>query len=111
MEEELQFPCSSCGICCRKIGTVIDEYRRNNNFPYNVKADGSCEMLMDDNRCKVYENRPDCCSIKKIYENNVRHTMTRKEFYYQNSLVCNKWMEEEKADKSLRIDLKYYDDK
>lgn len=108
MEDDIKFLCSGCGICCRKIGLVIDDFKLKYNFPYNVKADGSCEMLSEDNKCKVYENRPDCCSVKKIYDNTIRDSMTRKEFYYRNSMICNKWMDEENADKSLRIDLEQY---
>lgn len=109
--EELKFPCSGCGLCCRKLGLVIDEYRRRYDFPYNTRPDGSCEMLLQDGRCAVYENRPDCCSVKKVYESDYKSLMTRKEFYRQNSMTCNKWMDEAGADKELRIDLGYYQKK
>lgn len=106
---EINFPCTSCGICCRKLGLVIDEYRKRHDFPYNVNPDGSCEMLLQDGRCAVYDSRPDCCSIKKVYEKDYKDLMTRKEFYLQNSMICNQWMDEAGMDKDLRIDLKQYD--
>ena len=79
------------------------------DFPYKVKSDGSCEMLGDDNKCIVYDKRPDCCVISKVYENNLRHVMTRKEFYRRNSIICNTWMDEDKVDESFRIDMSQYD--
>lgn len=86
---------------------VIDKFK-DQGFPYGLKPDGSCEMLAEDGKCKVYETRPDVCRVDKIYENNLKHLMTRKEFYKQNSVFCNMWMDQDGVDESLRIDLKQY---
>jgi len=84
MAEMLKFPCTGCGICCTRVwlakGTLSKE-----EFPFDVKKDGSCEMLGKDNTCKVYENRPDICRIDKMYEKEHSKTMTRKEAYKRGS--------------------------
>lgn len=102
----MEFPCSSCGCCCTRIHMVIDTMK---DFPYGMKPDGSCEMLGDDNKCKVYETRPDCCRVDKVYDSNFKDAMTRKEFYKYNSIACNQWMKEDGVEESFRIDMKKYE--
>lgn len=35
------------------------------DFPYKANKDGSCEKLVD-NRCSIYETRPDVCNVEKV---------------------------------------------
>jgi Fe-S-cluster containining protein len=58
------FDCKKCGCCCRNLKDFIEVY--NVAFPYGWKADGSCEMLDENNLCKVYENRPLTCNLKEF---------------------------------------------
>ena len=68
----MSFPCTSCGACCRLVGLAIANPDREgldpvtvealDAFPYQARADGSCEKL-DGTRCTVYEDRPLLCRV------------------------------------------------
>lgn len=108
-----KFPCSSCGACCRRIKTAVhnlgignvkrdDEYY----FPYQWDESGRCEMLTEDNKCAVYDNRPIICNIDKFCE---EAGMSKKNFYEGNIDFCNKMMDEDGVDQKFRIRIKESD--
>ncbi len=94
---DLQFNCSKCGLCCSGIGKVIEAAKKFDSpmaeemrkFPYSYDESGRCENLGDDNMCKVYDNRPDICSIDKVYERFISG-ISRKEWYRANESECKK---------------------
>lgn len=104
------YPCSSCGCCCNKIDVAvsnIESFALQYNipfeelkFPYNWDESGKCEMLDDDNRCKVYHNRPNICNIEWITN---RIDINKEKFYNLNIETCNRLMDEDGIDKSFRI--------
>jgi hypothetical protein len=100
----MTFGCTSCGACCRRLGLIINEIKKT-GFPYNVNEKGHCEKLNENNKCTVYENRPDICRIDKKYGIS---EMTQKEYYLANAKLCNKWMEEDKIDERFKINEKQY---
>ena len=56
-----QFKCiDNCGECCRHIN-LVDGLKHLQN------GDGVCQYLVD-NRCSIYEDRPDLCRYEKVYE-------------------------------------------
>lgn len=98
MEEK--FNCTGCGACCRLIGHIVFSARYRvemgerdgvlleaANFPYDVKGDGSCSMLDEENKCRVYEDRPDICKVSRMYEKYNTHK-TRSEYYAENEEAC-----------------------
>ena len=70
------FPCTSCGQCCRLIGLTFDHshpYYQNSSqaikdlidsFPHPINPDNSCSMLNEDGLCSIYEDRPIICNTK-----------------------------------------------
>ena len=89
------FPCSQCGLCCRhpnlsKLGLEVDDT-------------GACIHLGPDNRCRIYETRPDVCRVDRMARRQNRLSM--QEYYLQNSLVCNELMLEAGAPAHLLIDI------
>jgi len=65
------FPCTSCGECCRHVQSRLTQTYDDpilndlmNRFPYKAREDGSCEMLTDDGLCSVYDHRPLVCNVK-----------------------------------------------
>lgn len=70
------------------------------SFPYKVREDGSCEMLMKDNKCKVYDSRPIYCNV---YELGMAMHKNIEEFYLENITVCNRIMEEDNVEMKYRI--------
>jgi Fe-S-cluster containining protein len=98
----MSFPCTSCGACCRHIDRAKELINANPelNFPYTWDETGKCEMLGEDNRCKVYDNRPLLCNIDefmKFYE------ISKKKFYKLNINACHLLMKEEGIYKEYRI--------
>ena len=70
-----EFECTSCGLCCKKIGLILKSppaksylAKAQAEFPYQARADGSCEKLDEDNRCTVYDNRPLLCDVGRLAE-------------------------------------------
>ena len=76
------FDCDCCGLCCRQVRKYPDfakEYDR---------GDGVCKHLMNDNRCAIYETRPDICNVDLMYERYFFKIKTREEFYKINKKQC-----------------------
>ena len=82
----MEFNCSQCGACCMVAG-------RSGLMP--SKEDGSCEYLTDDNKCSIYDDRPDICSIRKTYKKRKSKGMniTYKEYCKISSIACNELMD------------------
>ncbi len=109
MSIELQvpaaYPCSGCGACCHRIKIAIESLGDNNKdselyFPYKWDATGRCEMLTEDNRCSVYENRPTICNFNKVM---AMTGIPKKEFYAMNIAACNMMMDEDNLPLKFRI--------
>jgi len=91
----MAFNCTECGECCRKLGSILEQSYTHipwmrpmvKAFPYKVKEDGSCEMLVD-NRCSVYEDRPLMCNIDRMAK-EARMPMSKIEWYSMNYQGCN----------------------
>lgn len=104
----MDFNCSSCGACCKRIGWYKDKFKEL-NFPYKVNEKGWCEMLDENNKCKVYNNRPDICSVEKTFYNFIeKQGITQKEAYLQQTKFCNKYIKEDKLDKKYLLDESKY---
>ena len=83
--------CKECGACCY----FIDKAKKMGyEFPYKAKKDGSCEKLID-NRCSIYENRPDICNVEKV-----RRTLGKEYFEYYK--LMEKSCEEVRRSKGVK---------
>lgn len=103
----MEFNCSGCGACCKRIGLLKDKFKEF-NFPYKVNEKGWCEMLDENNKCKVYENRPQICNVDKMYSVFMKMGMTKKEYYVENTKMCNLYIREDKSDEKYLLDEKFY---
>lgn len=70
------FPCTSCGACCRSIKHVL---------PLFDDGNGVCVHLAD-NRCSIYENRPDICRVDILCPSG----MKMEDWYTVNLDACDK---------------------
>lgn len=93
------YPCTKCGACCKMIykSPIADKNMLNN--------DGSCKYLVN-NSCSIYENRPEFCNVKIMYEKYYKNDYSLLQFYQMNAEVCNQLQELLLIDQSYRI-LKY----
>ena len=83
--------CKECGACCY----FIDKAKKMGyEFPYKAKKDGSCEKLID-NRCSIYEDRPDICNVEKV-----RRILDKEYFEYYE--LMEKSCEEVRRNKGVK---------
>ena len=105
-EEQISFPCIGCGLCCKKVKSVIDNVGRDYPethplyFPYNFDESGACEKLTADNKCSIYEDRPILCNVDKLLQ---ALPMSRIDFFNMNIDACNSLMDEANLPIEMRI--------
>lgn len=75
------FICDMCGLCCKHLEEIpqLKEFDSGN---------GRCIYLRDDNRCAIYENRPDICNVKKMYELYYKDLMDEDDYIKKNIEGC-----------------------
>ncbi len=75
------FYCSRCGLCCKHIDKIpqLSEYH---------DGDGICRYLVD-NKCSIYESRPDICNVDYVYKTFFSEIYSLQEFYELNYYACN----------------------
>ena len=104
----MEFLCSGCGACCRKVGVINKAKLPFPNLP--DRGDGVCANLNKDNSCSVYENRPLICKVKdlgKHLKQDVDGNL--KQWYVSNTLSCHKLINEAGLNSKYKIDIKEYD--
>jgi Fe-S-cluster containining protein len=84
------------GACCRRTDKALEVMKKIvdeqglpaelAHFPYSYDKNGKCSMLSDDNKCRVYLNRPAMCNIETL-SNHVR--IAKKDFFNMNIMACN----------------------
>jgi Fe-S-cluster containining protein len=91
------FPCTNCGLCCQNISNI-------NELKDFDLGNGTCKYFDNiSSSCKIYETRPNICRIDKMYEIKYNHFFTKKDFYIENSKVCNKLQDKYKLDNSFKV--------
>jgi Fe-S-cluster containining protein len=107
----MDYPCTGCSQCCRRIQAVLEMSHDHpviqelvHRFPYQSRQDGSCEMLTTEGRCSVYDSRPLLCNIQlgaKLLK------MDEQEWYRLNQLGCNEMIREAGLDESFLVTLDF----
>jgi len=98
----MKFPCSQCGSCCRRIGKAVhysEVLVENGNedpvlkemarFPFAPDELGRCPMLKN-GKCTIYNNRPDICNVRTMWERYYKGKMSLRQFYELNKQACKK---------------------
>jgi Fe-S-cluster containining protein len=81
----MQFPCVSCGICCKHLDPVLYADIR--------KPDGACMHYDDETkRCSIYDSRPLECRINDFYDHYLVHEVEKKQYYAENIQACKNLM-------------------
>ena len=76
----MSFPCTSCGACCKQIGT----FKGGEDF---ALPNGQCKHLTEDNLCAIYATRPDACIMSKRAEKSF--LFSEQSYYGYAAKVCN----------------------
>ena len=69
-----------CGECCRYINKV-------EGLKHLQNGDGVC-IYLKDNKCTIYNNRPDLCNFNKLFEMN-KNKITFEEYDRLSVYYCN----------------------
>lgn len=77
---DAQFPCTSCGLCCRHISHIEPLAKFD-------RGDGVC-IHLNDNLCSIYLDRPEICRIDVMYQKEYQAYFTQEQFYQANLKVC-----------------------
>jgi Fe-S-cluster containining protein len=72
----MTFNCNQCGACCKVLPILV--------APDLVDEDGHCRHLKD-NKCTIYENRPDICNHDKMF---ALFDMTKEEYDEMSMQAC-----------------------
>lgn len=95
--EEYLFSCQMCGACCRNVSRWklhVSELKSRFpeleiSFPFNEVA-GCCEHLLSDNKCAIYEDRPNICRTTYFYKLLSEHyNLSWTEFVEMQLLSCS----------------------
>jgi len=80
-----QFSCNQCGLCCVDVTNV--------DLPSKEKSK-ECLFLNQDRSCRIYDMRPDFCSVNRSYHLN-NENMNIMEWHNINYRSCDKLKMEE----------------
>ena len=97
----MKFNCTECGECCRILGKTLAAIENNGppliqpyltelaaEFPYQVDDKGVCEKFVG-GHCSVYEDRPDLCNYRKVYERFPDIAESIEQWYQRMAHNCN----------------------
>ncbi len=74
----MTFNCTQCGACCK----ILPKYVA----PELVGENGFCKHLKD-NKCTIYENRPDICNHETMRANYP--DLTKDEYDNMSMIACS----------------------
>jgi len=81
---KLVFPCTGCGACCKSV-------LLSPQTAWLDRGDGICKHFDENGRvCNIYENRPDVCNVRKMYEKLYVNSFSWTDFVAANKKACEK---------------------
>ena len=98
----MKINCWECGACCKKIGDTATNARHYKDigvtnpiileladFPFNFDSTGKCENLDINNKCVIYDRRPDICNVTITYKKYYQ-AITEEDFVVKMEEACKK---------------------
>lgn len=80
---EIDFNCTKCGACCK---LIPDDALKFFNLP--IASGGGCGNLLSDNTCKIYNDRPDVCNTKTMWNKYYQHQVSWEEYCKMSEEIC-----------------------
>ena len=74
----MTFSCNQCGACCKVLPKLV--------APWLVGDNGFCRHLKD-NKCEIYENRPDICNHDTMFASV---DISKEEYDKMSMSICKK---------------------
>ncbi|MCB1658829.1 MAG: YkgJ family cysteine cluster protein [Pseudomonadales bacterium] len=82
--DELKFPCSACGKCCRKVGI-------SPQTQFLDRGDSVCRHFNEvTNLCNIYDDRPLVCRVEDYYKKHLSDKIRWIDFIEINHQICQK---------------------
>jgi Fe-S-cluster containining protein len=82
------FPCNNCGACCKSI-------RLSTQTAWLDRGDGVCRHFDDtQNTCTIYENRPEVCNVRMMYDKHYKDGFTWSDFVVVNQKACEELLKQ-----------------
>ena len=79
---ELKFPCTACGKCCRKVAN-------SSQTRFLDRGDSVCRYFNDNsNLCTIYDDRPIVCRVQDYYQQYLSDKNKWVDFVEINQDVC-----------------------
>lgn len=76
------FPCNGCGACCKSVQLAPET-------AWLDRGDGVCRHLdAGSARCGIYDQRPEVCNVRGMYERHYRARMDWPAFVALNLAAC-----------------------
>lgn len=96
----MKFPCTSCGMCCRAVAHILPAEM--------VSPAGDCIHLGANNRCGIYAERPEVCSVNRMYyrhsaKGGVLEGISKADYYEVSAGICNDMQEGAGIPESFRV--------
>lgn len=85
------YPCTACGACCVVLPRLVP------NWP--LREDGACSHLNSENRCAIYETRPNICRVGAT----TLLGLTTDAYYALTAKRCSELQESLGIDESYRV--------
>ena len=89
----MNFPCTSCGACCRRVYLVDVSMAKEN---------GHCINLNDDNTCNIYDTRPEICRIN--FNKHKKTFSSEKAYFEATEYFCKSFIDLDGMDKKYHPD-------
>lgn len=81
--QEMKFPCTACGKCCRKVGSCSETQ-------FLDRGDSICRFFNEEtNLCSIYEDRPLVCRVEDYYKIYLVDKIGWAEFIEVNLIICS----------------------
>lgn len=90
MNKYQPFPCTACGLCCRRVHLSAETAFLN-------RGDGVCRHFDEQtNLCSIYAQRPLVCRVEDYYRAHFSTQFNWDEFVRMNVAVCEMFQQEDK---------------
>ncbi|UOP04516.1 YkgJ family cysteine cluster protein [Conchiformibius kuhniae] len=85
------FPCTACGLCCRRV-------HLSDKTAWLNRGDGVCRHLDGQtNLCRIYAQRPLVCRVEDYYHAHFAEQFDWEEFVKINVAICELFQRENEA--------------
>lgn len=81
-QQDIKFPCTACGKCCRHVGNSV-------HTQFLDRGDSVCRHFNEEtNLCCIYQSRPIVCRVEDYYKAYLANKIKWIDFIELNKKIC-----------------------